>query len=349
MQLTAAFDNLTLCKSYCGSHEQVLSDFGLLADFVNPYNVESFEVNYDSPSFAGIKYQHKIQHLASTGNLCQYVVHSAAGSGAIRITLQGKYLKQLTAEQQLEILQLAFHLDYHVTRIDLALDLYTCDEVREVLFDEFKLNTHLIRGFRDFRDGSVVDAISGVYKSKCLYFGSKSSDKLLRIYDKNLESKGLTESLRLELQLRASLAQEAALQFKSLDSVDLFPLIIASLHFGNYSFVDLPLWDSLKEKFDSGEIALSRPTKDQTLASLLAWLKKQVAPTLATFCEYYGATKFAELIAELVESGIPRISNTMQRFLNVLNPFRPRIVSRGQNRLHGLIPDAINKVITVSY
>lgn len=95
------------------------------------------------------------------------------------------------------------HYIAHISRIDLAYDIFDNDDVT---FDRIvkyvkKRQWACLSGKTDIR--MPTDKFGLEYTEKCIYFGSEKSDRFLRIYDKALEQGVLDHKwLRIEMQNR---------------------------------------------------------------------------------------------------------------------------------------------------
>lgn len=292
------------CITFTYQSKSVDSDFALsVFGYFNSYQDQLNSSDYydhqpDKKSFSGITYHHKI--LGQCGNICQYsTVDDTQKVGRIRVTLQGSYLKMLSLCEQLTLLDEAEKSGFKITRFDNALDLYATKEVRDFAFHHIQSIQKTVTGFGRVRDGSEVYARTDEYASKCLYFGSKNSDKILRIYDKELESKGEFPTLRFELQYRQNHAHSRAVvllepfRSRANDSdISLCEQVLKGYHLADYNFPDDAFWLAFRESLDSAPVKVSIRKKDTTLLHTAEWIARAVAPSLAKLLEALGDRRF---------------------------------------------------------
>jgi len=188
----------------------------------------------------------------------------------------------------LDILDLALESD-HVTRLDIAIDClnsgFTCGEIWGVLQrGEFVSVSSDIRQCEGLLSrGSVYERINRASAAPrpitrsnsghTIYVGSKSSQRMVRIYDKGAESCTGTDWLRFEVQLRHESANQFYLLMKG-------PRPLSELAFGllnkqirllaegetvsnhDYSSLELhPFWKKLTDLVSPLKMMLPKPLK----------------------------------------------------------------------------------------
>ena len=136
-----------------------------------------------------------------------------------------------------------------------------------------------------------------------LYFGSKSSDKRLRIYDKTIESKGKTQGNRWEAQFRRKMAYQAFSQW--LETVPrgsaavsrlLQNIVLGVIDFRERGDDDADrtrcprcAWYSfLLEHLGSNPARIVVKKIQQTAQRSVNWIRKSVAPTLLSLRSILG-------------------------------------------------------------
>lgn len=143
-------------------------------------------------------------------------------------------------------------------------------------------------------------------------FGSRVSDMMIRMYDKGAEQKQAGHWTRVEVEAKDENAQELA----RLLSVAAVPGEVVAGVLRNYlTFRDLSTatrksrcrisswWDTFLGHVDALRLAIAKVPL--TMERALAWLDRQVAPTLAL--AYLGASSGKMLLADLVEDGRRRL------------------------------------------
>lgn len=212
---------------------------------------------------------------------------------------------------------------FHCTRLDVALDDYDRSVSMQQVNDA-AISNHFAR-FRSFRvitSGSLDSASVG----QTIYFGSSQSDKMLRIYDKFVESGGKQNCIRWELQLRREsshtfLSRWLYVQGSSNEQIDEFaqlsPSLLGGLVIGSIEFVyrtseelsrckKLDWWEEFQNKIGSS-YRISIPKKITTLEDKVHWVFAQLAPTFAIFKKSFGVDSFYQLIESLILDGTSRL------------------------------------------
>lgn len=233
------------------------------------------------------------------------------------LSLPGKALARLTPEQILHMgRNLLFVHGFRATRYDAALDDYakrvTPVEV-EAACDSGAM--HGAQKFRYIKEGK------GKHRSHTLYMGSRKSDKFIRCYDKEEESKGKIAAIRWEVEFHDDLAH-AAFQYLCesgihSDGAMLGSILVAQV-VGAIDFTDplsgrrtaeqtrLPWWQSLCEDAQNRvKITVSKIVS--TVEEKLIWIHKQVAPAMAQLYEA-GPMIFSLLVKQIRQQGRRRLT-----------------------------------------
>ena len=184
------------------------------------------------------------------------------------------------------------------TRIDLAIDnigdlYYSCDEVYQKLEDKL-----FISRFRYYSRTAPAKLKDGEKEGDTINLGKRSSDTLLRIYDKKLEQKvnhGIEFPkpwARWELELkndRANVAVKKILECKDLSFVSLGILNnylnLTTVNAEGKEIID-PKWDAFINQ--KQRIRLYVPSAQKTIDELEIWVDKQVGPAIAAIIVSYG-------------------------------------------------------------
>lgn len=206
----------------------------------------------------------------------------------------------------------------HITRLDIAIDdigcsYFTTDDVVR-MYD----NTQIVSKFRSMRNITDSEA-PGVRTGHTVYFGSRTSDIFLRVYDKRLErNRSLSQEdtntpwVRWELELKNSRAVSAARML--IAGIPLGTVAVGILgHYMRMIVLDdvnrsrcssYPLWESFIDGISS--LRLTVPRCKTTLDDKRSWLKRQVMPTLAAVVLADGGS--LEFIEGNLENGLNRMS-----------------------------------------
>lgn len=201
----------------------------------------------------------------------------------------------------------------HLTRLDIAIDdkgvnYYSLDDIEDRLkhlrvVTKFRSHRHMI-------DKTTLNEKVG----HTIYFGSRQSDIMLRIYDKKLErNKNLSETddryidhdwVRWELELhrdRANAVLECLIAGKSLGDV---AIGILSQYFRIIDLTDTNRSRCSEEiawqLFTSGvqKLGLYVSQREKTIEDKRRWIEKKIAPTLSSIYvdEDYNFSYFEKLI-----------------------------------------------------
>mgnify|MGYP000136931453 CR=1 FL=1 len=199
------------------------------------------------------------------------------------------------------------------TRLDFALDdfqgLISIDNVVD----------HVVSGQYVSRFKEVRRDMSLTSGGDCLYFGSRSSDSFLRIYDKRAEQikKGVPESelpkhwVRVELEFKGQNSDSVASSIIE-NGVGIVPGL-----FRNYVDFKVRGQDSHKSRWVPAywwveflkfaeRCKLSLPKVQQTVEGIKRWLVRQVAPSLHFLVELEGGS--VDYLYGLLDSGRGRLN-----------------------------------------
>jgi len=194
----------------------------------------------------------------------------------------------------LELLGWMVDLGGTVTRLDVAMD---TDAVTVGEVVAMEADGRLVSRSQNRR--LVTDLKSG---AQTLYVGAPQSKRMVRVYDKALESGYDYDCIRIEVQFRAEYAQQGA------------AYLLAGMRFGSLVFSAIDFRDGddsnvtrrersswWAECVDGCErLSFALKSLMQTLESSYDWVCKQVAPTLAFLTLAFGG---AEWLSQLVDFG----------------------------------------------
>jgi hypothetical protein len=224
---------------------------------------------------------------SATGIYCQWQNLTQDSDFRFRLEIPGKVCASLE-ESQLRLFCSLLTDEYdYVTckRIDIALDDFT-----KSLWDFDELTRISNSQHYAYVKSSkfVVSTSSNNVQSTTVYFGSRQSDILYRFYQKDLESHGLIDSYRLELQIgdeKANLAYKKWLSLPESETSD----YLLSLISGNITFVDrtsqdpnierLPVYYFWQEicSLSASRTKLPSPRKVPTVERTADWLLRNSA------------------------------------------------------------------------
>jgi DNA relaxase NicK len=200
----------------------------------------------------------------------------------------------------------------NITRIDFAFDNvpFTPKDFKEAIEEDIlHPDKNIIRSltqrkslhwhsepFQEREDGS------GIGKDTC-YFGSRSSERFLRVYNK----RGPT---RLEIEFKGVRALEVAHYLFMTGIDDWFESMIGQV----LDFIDIekPWWKEFVGDHERAYVTL-HSAKDKSLEKTQEWLIHQVSPALAAAAE---CTK-GQIITEMMEEGRKRMHKSYGNLLSL--------------------------------
>jgi len=243
------------------------------------------------------------------GNPGTGICTSISGKGCRFMECQGQDLWSL-------VFRLARSARINITRLDLALD----TDIK--LIDKIRQNIDSKKYISKSRSISYI-CKSGIdsTRTETIYLGSRSSDLMIRIYDKAVEQ-GLEEIdwERWEIVLKKEKIKEAipllkkdiSQTFKNILYTYFRPIkAIAS----NKSRSKVETW-YMKFLGKVEKVSLYREPTQKTIEDKWAWVEKQVAPTLALLSLAFENTDF---LAGIAEGNVNRIK---QKDLNLIEKYK---------------------------
>lgn len=194
--------------------------------------------------------------------------------------------------------------DYNITRIDVAYDDFDGVLDFETLVEDLASENYVSR-FREFKVERTYSKIDEK-RSICIYFGSKKSEIMFRVYDKRAEQKrfDLDHWLRFEIQLRADRASifvDQLIAGNDLNKLficvinNYIRFIVKSDTDTNCSRAEMAgYWSKFVEIFD--KISLFVPDVDYTETRLEKFVKQQASGSIVAFIALFGFDKFKNII-----------------------------------------------------
>jgi phage replication initiation protein len=198
-----------------------------------------------------------------------------------------------------------------ITRIDIALDDKSGLVDLEIIEEKVK-RSECISRFRNSTITAKYDISTGAPKGKTIYFGAPSSMLKVRIYDKAAEQQVDGIWRRIEVEARKDRAQVLGLIIA--EGLSLGQTIAGILK--NYIRFIEPKQDRNKARWHTSawwdeiigaaeKIKLTTEKPKRTIEGAKDWIKKQVAPTLATVLTYEGGD--IEWLTGVVRQGKARM------------------------------------------
>lgn len=202
----------------------------------------------------------------------------------------------------------------NVSRVDLAFDVI--DDLKFVTVLRAVKNGLLVSKSRQIQ---IVEKFENIKDGKkelgtTIYVGSKKSHKMLRIYDKAKEQRKDGDHVRFELQLRDEAAMKALEQFVKLSKEEAGEFILGMVK----GFVDfrkndnenvtrrtrMKWYDKIMKQVNDVKLVFDKLRS--TISSLVEWVDRQVAPTLALFKRHFG-DGFGSILDYILINGDARL------------------------------------------
>jgi hypothetical protein len=208
-----------------------------------------------------------------------------------------------------------------MTRIDVA-----CDDCSKSLSPDVLLEAiekRLNHGFRRWR---VVKSDDGGFT---IYFGSTGSDRMIRYYDKSIESGGEIDAYRFEVVLKDGYASSLwgmilkVFSFTS-NHENCLRELLSSVALNSIDFYSLEKegdrrsskiyeqwWLDFKALFDTSQLKVKMDRTKTTIDKTCEWIELQVETSLAMIENFYEKTgnDFAEWLNARIESGRSRLTS----------------------------------------
>lgn len=244
--------------------------------------------------------------------------------GRMTLDVPGRACDELTAPDLLLFMEGCQALDSRCTRLDVFWDDYnrtvSLEELRRIAdegdFSMFQITSEnrTRNRIRKENDGLLYDAVTFGRR------GCKGSGKYLRVYDKNLESKGESNCIRWECEFSQEKAQEVFTWLVGADgNLDVFATLCGSLVGGCINFVHrtgdkhivrLDVYEWWQEIINSlGVLSVRIAKKENTLTGMIDWVERQVSPTLAVLAKAFQTERdFYNFMQRLREIGEGKVS-----------------------------------------
>lgn len=218
------------------------------------------------------------------------------------------------------------------TRLDLAVDdhgakFFDVSDIRD-----FLTRHEVVSKFRTYRD-VYESTFTGENTGHTIYFGSRQSEVMLRVYDKQLEQnnkasdpdKVINEKwIRWELELkdvRANIAADFLIQRKQIGCIVMEVLnnyvrFIINDDSNRSRCSSHPLW----EKFVCavGKLRLFVAAAEKTIRDKKRWLIRQCMPTIAAVIISDGGS--FDIITQHFDDAVLRMSNNLRHLVTEKNP-----------------------------
>jgi hypothetical protein len=218
---------------------------------------------------------------AEREGLAVYLGDEADRQGAHAVW-SGRALRGANPEDRLRFAVMATG---RITRLDIAIDAHALFDFR-MFFEAARAGELKTRS----RKASIIDSDTGT----TVYIGSRSSEKMLRVYDKAAESGEGGEWTRIELELKGSEANSTG-QYLCKHGLANIPAIIRA-------FCDWPTSERWLEIFAS--IPVVSVPKEEKVTDRDKWFRDQVRPALLAEIRQ-GRASALELVAVAIVNMSP--------------------------------------------
>lgn len=237
------------------------------------------------------------------------------GNARCFVIIPGGVLSALEPTKVWSIAKYLRLLGFGCSRIDL-----TVDDFKKRLKKELIKKAILAGNYSKFRKHPISDSLDAE-GGWTQYFGRRESARFTRLYDKNAESKGKINSLRLETQFNAKTAnivldkwlaispEHLGEDWEKASAKYIFQSVVGSIDFvdrasnpaeKNVSRLKrLGWWDKFC-KLAEGTIYHTAPTPKQSLQKAVGWMKRQVLKSMKCVMEAFGE----ELAKKWLEHGL---------------------------------------------
>jgi DNA relaxase NicK len=234
----------------------------------------------------------------------------------VHVDLSAGIVSQWDEEKLKTVLGWVTEQKGHVTRLDVALDDRDATVSVQTIREAVDAGKAVTRSHK-FQVLTASNHKQGVSTGETLYFGSRESQTMLRVYDKRLElrSKGRDDAeqygVRWELEFKQDRAHACAKALRTLDAEDWRAFVVGLLR----SYVDfreitrddapyekyraplLTWWEALTEGFRRCRLVIEKLQK--RLDDVAQWLSRSIAPMLAVAV----ARKGQQFLFDLIYAG----------------------------------------------
>ena len=245
-------------------------------------------------------------------------IKPSPNEGMMTVDITQSALDSLRERNHLALWLEVFGCDgVNITRFDIYYDDYCKVVSPRRVYDLCEAGLVGVPKIKKMRPDGNHDLGTGKSMGWTTYFGSEKSDKQFRYYDKCLESDGQQDCYRLELEGKGQYANEfAPYMLEALeramncdsvaDSVSVLKDAYKALLKGSISFHELPpgtdprnlpqnwaartpktwWWKEMMAGLEPAKLTLDRV--EPSLEKSVAWIKSQVAPSLALIRSVFG-------------------------------------------------------------
>ena len=269
---------------------------------------DSAPIYDDVPIFSGRSFKSSAR--GQKGFVAGINLPEEGRAGEMWMSLPGKVCSALDMGMFGEFMLEIRNRGGHCTRMDVNVDDFDKFITPLQVYDHAKSGA--IPRFRShhYMTGEMSHRATG----DTYYAGTPGSPKLVRVYDKSLESKGRINAIRWEVEYRAKLADEAfnrVCDVVEADQTDLMPQLLGGMVVGSIDFrvvasaervadrAEMGWWTRFKKKIGC-EVRMRAQAPVATLAKTVRFIERQAISSLAIIrlCDPRG---FASWLSSKVE------------------------------------------------
>lgn len=316
-----------------------------------PLALDTLGLNWDD--FTALKkgrFGYKNQYKWSGGSI--FVMFTAAqenidkqadikvnSKSGVHVMITGKGCRQYSQHHDLVALISRLYMlkNVNFSRIDLAIDDYESKIINYDRIHDAAMAGHFTSRWSKWDEVNSRQTSTNEFIGRTMYFGSQVSDLFCRIYDKSLERKKNTKDddipknwTRLEIVYRKDRAKKLT-EYLISDEKSLGEVLRGTLR-QYLRFVlpptdstdqhktrwpTAPWWSELLENVQKLKLTIKKEAK--TIEDMIAWIEKQIAPTMATVVKAQCGD--LEWVRSVLVEGSKRLS---QRHLDAISQYSKR-------------------------
>ena len=235
--------------------------------------------------------------------------------GELMLTLSGTALQRVKLPKLHLFCNIMFNIGAHCSRVDFA-----CDDYSKELFSLKNLRDASDSGnFSGSRASSTTVKTSGD-GGWLVTFGQRSNARYCRFYNKSIESKGVIDSHRFEVEYKNTYASTIFANFCSLE-LDCLTDFALRLVAGSIDFIDrqfgqpvarclrLDWWANFLS-ITGGAIAWAVPRIIRTIAKTVEWVEHKVAKSLIVIKKCFGTAGYHKWFADVLTTAEAKLKSS---------------------------------------
>ena len=305
---------------YCVTPEDALTISSQLPEYVRLIHVDDHPP-YVEP-ITGYAYPHHGYKIVPSD------IPAEPQVGELKVAMGARVLERVTTVALFEYLAAissAYVLD--CSRIDIALD----DNNKAIPISEV-VRASIDGNFFDCKYTKRIESGNrGEQVGVTVYFGSPASDRKLRVYDKTVESRGVTDCNRWEVEFHREKAgivlgkwMEWMKSGEQSAAQGMTDIVVSAVDFRDRSAGDpnrarckrLGWYSRMVSLLQQQSVAIRCAKKIQTMQKSVDWLRRSVAATLAC-CKKVMKKDFGRFIDEVVEIGCERMPISRRKMVDL--------------------------------